>query len=41
VHHGAMNSFHWSIMIGRDSIEGYILLLKLFICVSAMLQRRR
>jgi len=28
-------------LIGYDSIEGYMPLLKLFICVSAMLQRRR
>ena len=38
---GAMHSFSSPIMIGYDSIDGYIALLRLFVCVSAMLQLRR
>ena len=37
----AMHCFWRPIMIGYDSIEGYMPLLKLFICVSAMLQHCR
>ena len=38
---GANYSLQRPIILGYDSIEGYIPLLKPFICVSAMLQRRR
>jgi len=37
---GAVNSFWLRIIVGYDIIEGYIPLLKLFICVSAELQPR-
>eukprot|EP00985_Skeletonema_marinoi_P027445 scaffold22512_cov98-Skeletonema_marinoi.AAC.3 len=37
----AIYSLERPIEIGYDSIEGYMTLLKLFICVSATLQPRR
>jgi len=37
----AIDSFQWPSMIGYNSIERYIPLLKLYISVSAILQRRR
>ena len=37
----AINSCLWLIIIGYDSIEGYMPLLKLWRCVSAVLQPRR
>ena len=37
----AINIFYLPIIVGYDSKQGYLPLLKHFICLSALLQRRR